>query len=341
MKKIYCDRIIMKFDVITIGGITEDIMFHTDDLQILKNPKPVGSAKLFAFEAGDKILNDQQVLYTFGGGGANSAVGLARLGLKVALIGSIGIDPSALKILLHLKKERVNCRWLQKVGHYWTGLSFIISAGSANEHVIFTHRAANERLQVNAQELAGIASAWYYLSSLSGPAWERNLDSIFAAAKATEVKIAWNPGAGQLAKGYDYLKKYLRQTEALILNKEEAISLAVSKNPALAKAKPRELLEILAGFGPKIAALSDGAQGACVFAGKQSYFAKALKIKAVNTTGAGDAFGCSLIGGLLLYQGDLKKSLDLAMIRSSYVVGQVGAQEGLLTMQEVKELNRD
>lgn len=328
----------MKYDVITIGGITEDIMFHTDDLQVLKNSKKIGAAKLFAFEVGDKILNDEQVLYTFGGGGSNTAVGLARLGLKVALAGAIGTDPSALKILHHFKKEKVGLEFLQKVEHYWTGLSFVISAGAANEHVIFTHRAANERLQIETGKLAGVFARWYYLASLSGLNWKENLDKVFVAAAKKKVKVAWNPGATQLEAGYAYLKKYLKQTEVLILNKDEATTLAASVQNQPVALKPSELLEFLAGLGPKIVSISDGGRGAYIYSNGQQYFAKALAVQAVNTTGAGDAFGSSLIGGLLIYKDDLKKALDLAMIRSSYVVRQVGAQEGLLTLKEVEKI---
>ncbi len=329
----------MKHDVICIGGITEDIMFHTDDLQVLKNSQPTGAGKLFAFEVGDKVLNDEQVLYTFGGGGSNSAVGFARLGLKTALVGAIGIDPSALKILHHFKKEKVNLSFLQKIEHYWTGLSFVITAGSASEHVIFTHRAANERLEIEARRLASASSRWYYLTSLSGAGWQKNLANVYEVAGKKRIKIAWNPGATQLAEGYDYLKKYLRQTEVLILNKDEATSLAASLNSDSVKTKPKELLTILSGFGPKAVAISDGARGAYVCSGQQSYFAKALPFKAVNTTGAGDAFGSSLVGGLMLYHSDLKKALRLAIIRSNYVVIKIGAQEGLLTLSEVKKID--
>ncbi|MDP2587019.1 MAG: carbohydrate kinase family protein [Candidatus Komeilibacteria bacterium] len=328
----------MKYDVITIGGITEDIMFHTDDLQVLKNSKKTGADKLFAFEVGDKILNDEQVLYTFGGGGSNTAVGLARLGLKVALVGAIGTDPSALKILHHFKKEKVGLSLLQKVEHYWTGLSFVISAGTANEHVIFTHRAANERLQIGSAKLSGVSTSWYYLASLSGLNWKDNLDKVFEAAGKRKVKIAWNPGATQLEAGYNYLKKYLKQTEVLILNKDEATILAASVKDQSVSLKTAELLEFLAGLGPKIVSISDGGRGAYVYSGGQSYFAKALPVKAVNTTGAGDAFGSSLIGGLLIYKEDLKKALNLAMIRGSYVVRKIGAQEGLLTLKEINNI---
>ncbi|KKT83646.1 MAG: Carbohydrate kinase PfkB, partial [candidate division WWE3 bacterium GW2011_GWC2_44_9] len=45
--------------------------------------------KLLAFEYGAKIMADK-IYYTFGGGGANSAVSFANLGLKTAMVAKVG-----------------------------------------------------------------------------------------------------------------------------------------------------------------------------------------------------------------------------------------------------------
>ena len=345
----------MKFDVITIGGITEDIMFHAKDLKIIRNPNKIGSDELFAFPAGEKILSDEKVLYTMGGGGANAAVGLSKLGLKAALVGAIGTDPSALKIRSELKKKNVNLSLVQVISHYWTGLSFVITAGRRSDHVIFTHRAANEQLRLSYPKLRRLKGRWHYLTSLSGPFWQENLDVVFKVAKKKRIKVAWNPGSAQLKKGARFLKPYLKETEVLILNREEAMELVKSAGSPRSRSSPRwragaaggaagkktsnieKLLTILESLGPRIVSISDGPRGAYVYDGLRPIFEKALPFPAVNTTGAGDAFGSSLIGGLIIYQGDLKRALKLAMIRSNYVVRKIGAQVGLLTLKEAEE----
>ena len=72
----------MKYDVITIGGITDDIMFYTDEMQVIKNRQRFGSQVLFAFESGGKIVSNREVIYTAGGGGANSARRFSPLGFR-------------------------------------------------------------------------------------------------------------------------------------------------------------------------------------------------------------------------------------------------------------------
>ncbi|MCX6785532.1 MAG: carbohydrate kinase family protein [Candidatus Komeilibacteria bacterium] len=328
----------MKFNVITIGGITEDIMFHTQELQILNNPKKTGARKLFAFEVGDKIISDCQVLYTGGGGGANTAVSLARLGLKTALWGAVGDDSSAQKLAKHFAKNKINLSGWQVNRHDWTGLSFIIIAGDKNDRVIFTHRGANDRFKLSFNDCLKFQADWFYLTSLSGIYWQANLAVVFAAAEKNKVKLAWNPGSTQLDKGYAFLKKYLSRTEVLTLNKEEAAALVRSAGKRAKDIK--QMLEVLASFGPKIVGISNGNKGAHAYATDRFYFEPAWPVKAINTTGAGDAFGSSLVGGLMIYRGNLARALKLALLRSGCVVAKIGAQTGLLTLAEVKQKRR-
>ena len=323
----------MRHDIITIGGVTEDIMFHTGEAQIIKNPKKTGSRYLFAFEAGGKILADQEVLYTGGGGGANTAISFSRLGLKTALVASIGRDLSGQRLFTRLKKEKVNLNNLQILDKRWTGISFIITAGKRNERIIFTDRAANDQFKINKAIFRKLKAGWYYLTSLSGDHWRDNLDFIFQTAQKKKTPVAWNPGSLQLKAGLNFLKKYLKQTEVLILNKEEAMELAGSKRKNV---KAEVLFKDLSKLGPKIISITDGVKGAYVYQNNEQLFAKAIGNKPVNKTGAGDAFGSSLVGGFILYN-DLERALRLAIIRSGFVVMKIGAQEGLLTRSQAED----
>ena len=58
----------------------------------------------------------------------------------------------------------------------------------------------------------------------------------------------------------------------------------------------------------------------------------------MDTTGLGDAFGSSLVAGLELYNHDIKKALYLATANAASVLSQQGAQNGLLTVQDLKTL---
>ena len=115
----------MKFDIITIGGATEDITFYTNEGILIDNKEDVLRQKLMAFEYGAKIKINSSYS-TFGGGAANAAVCVARLGLKVACVISLGHDDRGERILKNLKKHNVNISLVQLTKMAETGFSFFV-----------------------------------------------------------------------------------------------------------------------------------------------------------------------------------------------------------------------
>ena len=255
--------------------------------------------------------------------------------MKTAIIAAIGDDFNSNRIISDVKKKKIDLHCLQKIKNCTSGLSLVITGSKKNDHIIFTHRAANEKLNLSLKECLKVKSKWFYITSLSGPYWKKNLDVIFKAAEKNNIKVAWNPGSTQLKAGYNSLKRYIAQTSVLILNKEEAMELAFNSGKKTKSIK--KLLKILSDIGPEIVSISNGIKGAYIYSNNQFIFKKSLPAIGINTTGAGDAFGSSLVGGLILFKNNLKQALNLAVIRSNYVVRKIGAQEGLLTLNEVKK----
>jgi len=327
-----------KFTIITFGGVTQDIMFYTTEGVLIKNPKDPLKQELIGFEYGAKIRSDK-VHFAFGGGGGNTAVSFSLMGLKTALVACFAQDRIYDDYRKQLLKNKINGNLLQLNNNSGSGFSFILNYGDYNEHVVFSYRGANNYLKVKEKTLKSNLTDWYYLAGLSGKYLDDNLKLIFKTAKAKNNKIAWNPGISELKKGYRNLKNYLKQTELFIVNYDEAIELALSAG--IKTNNQKKLLISLYNFGSRFVAISHGHRGAYLFDGKKIYFEKALPINGINTTGAGDAFGSSLVAGLILFKNDLRKSLKLAIIRSNYVIRKIGAQVNLLNKkQSLKLLNK-
>jgi len=327
---------IMKFDFITIGGATEDMTFYTKEGVLIDNKKDILRQKLLAFEYGAKLQIDKGYS-TFGGGAANAAVCLSLLGLKVAGLVAIGDDNRGVSIVDNLKKKRVNTTLIKKIPGVSSGFSFLI-AGPQNEHVVLSHRAANEKLNIGANDLKKLKQTdWVYLTSLSGN-WQGVLAKVFSLSK---IKIAWNPGHIQLHAGIKLLGKYLKKTEVLIVNKDEALELVVpsgkynNHNKKLLE-DVNNLLKIIKDWGPKIVVVTSGKNGVDVYDGKNFYHQNIIKEKKrINTTGVGDAFGSSFSAGLKIFKGDIKKAMYMGVCNTASVVGSMGAQAGLLTKKEM------
>jgi len=331
-----------RFDIVTIGGAVRDVTFYTDQGKVFLTPQNLTAQKMLGFEFGAKIPTTESHL-NLGGGAANTAVSLARLGFKVAAITRVGKDESGREILNKFKKEKINTNFVQIDNKNPTGFSFILATDKKErEHIAFVERGATKFFGLSPGNFSRLHCKWFYITSLAGKNWLKNLKTIFNFAEKKNIKITWNPGTTQLQAGKKVLASYLKKTNILILNKDEAIELVLSgiklgrKNPNHLN-RPLYLLNILQEWGPKIVVITDGKKGAWVYDGKDIYRGKIVNAKVVDTTGVGDSFGSSFLAGLISEKNNINKALKWGMINSGSVLTQIGAQNGLLIRKKLEE----
>lgn len=329
----------MKYDVISVGGATEDITFYTDEGVLIDNRQDPTKQELLAFEYGAKIKINRSHS-SFGGGATNAAVSFSLLGFKAACLATVGEDERGKNIINNLKNKKVDTGLMQVIKKAVSGFSLIL-VGQGNEHIVFSSRGANSELTLSAGDLKKLNNTrWLYLTSLSGR-WQEVLKKFFSVKN---VKIAWNPGHIQINYGKKSLGKYFKLTEVLIVNIDEAIELATSDKRYAGKDlsflnNAENLLTILKGWGPKLVVITRGKNGASVYDGKKFYYAPAIKEKArIDTTGVGDAFGSSFVAGLELFKGDIEKAMKLGAYNTASVISLQGAQNGLLTKKKLSKL---
>ena len=319
------------FNIITIGSCIRDIVFYTDQAEFIKNPKDDPTkVYLLGFEYGAKIKSDE-IVYSFGGGAANTAVNFANLGMKTGIISCLGKDGVAVEIKKRLQQKKVNPAFLETSKKTPTGLSFLVVDKKSHEHFVLVSYGANNDLQVNEQLLKKVNTNWFYVSSLN----VRNWPQIMNRLVKTKKKIAWNPGSTQLKAGYKFLKKYFSAIEVLLLNKDEAIELCLSAGLKMKNWSAANLAEIIWGFGANIVAVTDGANGAWICNDGKVYFNKPHHNKPKDTTGAGDCFGSTFVAGLMKTNYQIKQAMKLAIANTSSLVFTTGAQEGLLTWSQL------
>jgi len=328
----------MAYSIITIGGATEDIIFYTNEGVNVNNREDLLRQHLLAFEAGAKIKIDRS-WPSFGGGAANAAVNFSGLGLKSAALICLGRDDRGQKVKDNLERLGVDTKFLSYDKKLETGFSFVLIDHKSKERIIFSARGANSALKIKPAEIKHLAKAkWLYITSLSGH-WLANLKIIF---KTKNTLIAWNPGEVQLKAGVKVLSPFLAKTDFLFLNKDEAIELvlSLSKYKRLEKnhkffQEPLNLLQAIKNLGPKRVVITDGCRGAYYYDGGEVYHQAAAKEKRrIDVTGVGDAFNSSIIAGLEIYQGDIKKALNLAARNSASKIAHLGAQTGLIKLRK-------
>ena len=308
-------------DIITVGGATQDVFIRT------KNPEIIHKNHIHevCYPVGTKILVDK-IYFDTGGGGTNSAVAFSRLGLRTAYLGKLGTDIIGRDISESLKKEKVDFIGKREKGT--TGYSVIL-IGIEKDRTILTYKGVVDDLREEDVDFRKLKAKWLYISSMIGKSFE-TAEKIVNFAKKNKIKYAFNPSTYLAKKGTKHLKNFINGCDILVLNKEEASYLA-GKNK-----KIDGLLKNLQAHA-KIVVITDGKNGAYAYNGIERYTVVPRKIKAVETTGAGDAFASGVTAGVMLGK-SLEDSLRMGQFEAESVIQYIGAKNKLLGRREIEKL---
>ncbi|MEI6237425.1 MAG: carbohydrate kinase family protein, partial [Candidatus Saccharibacteria bacterium] len=160
---------------------------------------------------------------------------------------------------------------------------------------------------------------WIFLTSMAGNF--EALEVIFKFAKIHNVKIAMNPGKGEL-RDIDKLKKLLPKITILSMNKEEMAMLY--------KGSDLETLVKEANKDVHYVVCTDGPNG--VVAADRWHIIKAgiyEDVPVIDRSGAGDAFSSGFTAMIAANQ-PLEQAITFASANSTSVVGSIGAKTGIL-----------
>ncbi|XP_065611199.1 ribokinase isoform X1 [Cyrtonyx montezumae] len=281
--------------------------------------------------AGETILG-QKFFIGFGGKGANQCVQSARLGAKTSLICKVGKDSFGNDYVANLKKNGVSTVLLNTVpyrGNFWstafvgqtadavTGTASII-VNSEGQNVIVIVPGAN--LLLNSEDLKRasdiICKAKVAVCQLEiTPAV--SLEAL-KMARASGVKTLFNP-APALA---DLDPQFYTHSDIFCCNETEAEILTGIPVGNLEDAE--KVGRMLLGRGCKLVIITLGAEG-CMMISVEEPIPKhvpAEKVRAVDTTGAGDSF----VGALAFYLAYYPDLPVEEMVRKSNYIASVSVQ---------------
>ena len=305
------------YDVITVGSATVDVFAKTHFSELIKIIDPKGETDLLAFPCGTKILIDD-LEFTTGGSGTNTAVALSRLGHKVAFLGKLGEGTNSDFIHKDLAKEKIEL--LCSHGKGKAGYSVILDT-LEHDRTILAYKGINDELKSEDVPFKKLNTKWLYFGSMMGESFH-TLERIAEFAQQRGIKTAFNPSSYLAQGGSSHLKHILSRTELLVLNREEAMMLVGHDSMD-------GLLRKLQQLGPKIAVITDGKNELCAINDKNIYSARPPPVKVVDTTGAGDAFAASFLSGILR-KNDVEFAIKIGIINSQSVITHYGAKNILL-----------
>lgn len=270
----------------------------------------------------EKVLIDQ-VSYQIGGSGTNTAVTFARHGHQSILISNIGDDQAAEAIKDFLIDENVDTSYLNQVSSQ-TGVSVVLlDSKSANATTMTCLGASSKYNNLSASDLNLANPDWLYITSLNGDM--NTLLDFIEQAKASQIKIMWNPGIAELKQQKKVLG-LLPDIDVLILNQKEAKLLVQGEIL-------EELITHLAAY-TKTVIITAGSMGSIATNGRETYrLAEYESQKIIDYSGAGDAFGSGFLAAILDGY-NFKDSLIAAAANATSVISHIGPKKGILSANE-------
>lgn len=302
--------------VCVIGSINMDLVIKVDEM-----PKE-----------GETILS-KYFEKIAGGKGANQAVAAKRSGNLVSMIGKIGKDDNGKILKALLEKEGINTNLIFEDNKEPTGMAMITVNNNGNNSIVVI---SGSNMTLNEEEIEKakeeIKKSDILISQFETP--ENCTLKAFKIAKENNIITILNPAPAK--KINDELLKY---TDIIIPNETEVEVLTGIKVDNLEKAKiaSKKLLK----KGVKFAIITLGEKGAVIISENNGQLVPAFKVKAIDTTAAGDSF----IGGLSsklntkkLDFENLLKAVKFGNKVSSITVQREGAQPSIAKIEEVIEV---
>ncbi|MBI2622217.1 carbohydrate kinase family protein [Candidatus Microgenomates bacterium] len=309
------------FDIVVIGDCSIDTFLgiHEASLHCKLNRKDCQ----ICFQYGGKIPVDN-LHFLVGGNAANTAVGFSRLGLKSAIITTIGADEVSDKIKNTLRREGVRTEFIHK--ETGTSSNFSVSINFQGERTLFTYHVKREH---QLPELP--TTNWIYLTSL-GDYWQKAYEETRRFTRGNNIKLAFGPGSHQLEGEPTLLQEVLTSTTVLFVNKEEAQKIVDEKEENIGK-----LLVALKKLGPKTVSITDGLNGSWAIAEDGNVFQAGVRpANIVERTGAGDSYAAGFLSALF-YELPIPVAMAWGAVNAGSVIEKVGAQTGLLTREEMEK----
>ncbi|MFF9210987.1 MULTISPECIES: ribokinase [unclassified Streptomyces] len=275
--------------------------------------------------AGETVLGSDLSVHP-GGKGANQAVAAARLGARTALLARVGDDAYGRLLLDSQRAAGVDTVGVL-VGGAPTGVA-LITVDPSGDNSIVVSPGANGRL-TPADVRA--ASSLFQTSRVVSTQLEIPLESVQEVVRslADGSRFVLNPSPPRPLP-----REVLDACDPLIVNEHEA---KVILGDAAAGDTPEDWARILLAKGPRSVVITLGAEGALVASARGMDRVPSVKVDAVDTTGAGDAFTAAL--AWRLGEGaSLAEAAAYAARVGAAAVTRRGAQESYPTADEVAAL---
>lgn len=297
--------------VVVLGSLNVDTTLHIDQM-----PKP------------GETISAKSKTNSAGGKGANQAVAAARSGATTSFIGQVGDDSNGVFMIDALKLDGINTAHVGISQDEGTG-SAVILLDSQGQNSIMVYGGANQAMKTEmiAESQALIESADVLISEFETP--QEVTYEAFKLAKQHGVTTILNPApASKIIYGL------LEVTDLIVPNETESATLTgikVNDTDSMDQNAAK-----FSEMGIQNLIITVGDRGAYYHTPTGSGFVPAFKVKAQDTTAAGDTFIGAFSSQIDKDLTNIEEALIYAQKASSLTVQRLGALPSIPTAEEIK-----
>lgn len=227
-----------------------------------------------------------------GGAPANVGAAITKLGGKAAFAGKVGNDPFGIFLKDTLEKVGVDTSMLILDDVFNTTFAYVSIKSDGERDFVF-NRGADVNLKYQELDLDKIIKSkiihFGSATALLGGELKDTYLKVMELAKNEEIFISFDPNyrvdlwKSRINDFVDISVKCLKYADLVKVSDEE-IKIISGKDSL------KEGIEIFHKLGAKIVAVTLGKEGTLISNGKESTIIGSIKIKSIDSTGAGDAF---------------------------------------------------
>jgi 5-dehydro-2-deoxygluconokinase len=256
-----------------------------------------------------------------GGFAGNVATGLARLGVRAAIVSRVGADGHGDFVREWLAGEGVDVRFLAVDGYWQTPPTFCEVWPPDRFPITFYRKPTAPDWQLAPEDFDAedVASAPLLYATGTGLAQSPSRETTLAALRAhrgtTIFDLDWRPSLWSDPAEYPPLAAEAVAAADVVVGNEEELEAAAVDAPTLV--------------------LKRGERGATVFEGGEETDVPGFPVEVVNGLGAGDAFAAA-VGQSLLQGLPLVDAVRRGTVAGALVASQLACSEAMPRLEELE-----
>jgi sugar/nucleoside kinase (ribokinase family) len=284
-------------------------------------------------ERGKLVLIPQMELHV-GGGANNTGVVLKKLGEEVVMVGKVGQDGLGEFIINSLRKEGIDPKGITITQEYSTSATMVL-VDEQGERSFIHCAGANQSLRnadiqdefFHDSDIVHITGT-FLMPGFDGLETTALLKRVKEAGVTTSIDTYWDDSGQWL----NVIEPYLPLLDIFISNRDESTRISGRQNIV-------DNAKFFLDYGIQIVAIKMGEEGSFIMTQNEKILVPPFQVKAVDGTGAGDAFAAGFLVGYLK-KWDLYETGRFANACGAMCVQAMGATDGVGNFDEVMDFVR-